>query len=92
MDFQDQDFFKNWQMTKMKYFFTKPWSGVKGDLKLHANKVCSLKFTLQLRYKKLYAPPPIYKVNQRYAAFFKTSKSVHACTRCVTAVAIVSYF
>ena len=43
---------------------------------MHANKVCSLKFTLQLRYKKLYAPPPIYKVNQRYAAFTKASRTI----------------
>ena len=27
---------------------------------------------------KLYAPPPIYKVNQRYAAFFKASRTIEA--------------
>ncbi len=44
---------------------------------MFAYKICSWKFTLELRYKKLDASPPIYKVNWRYQPFFKASAALN---------------
>ncbi len=73
MDFSDPKFSKVLQTVKMKGISTKPLVRGQERSEMYANKVSGLKLKLELRYKKLYVSPSIYKVNWRYLPVSKAS-------------------